>query len=171
MPIRSLLTELDRKIILFSYENTNKATQPIFVGGIDDDLRTFVITEGDYILWQLNKRKLDEREIIHRTWLLNSQYSHSFVVNFTSDKKLSVKNLFSEKKHVGEWGLENGILKIAFYYQEVQYNITVIANNCGTVHSGLQINENLDTELLRIAPLRHATEGAQLIFDLNLKVK
>lgn len=169
MPIRSLLTELDRKIILFSYENTNKETSPIFVERIDDDLRLFVITEGDYILWELNKRKLDEREIIHRTWVLSSQYNHSFVVRFTNDKRLSVTNLFSEKKHFGEWALENGILKIAFFYQEIQYNITVIANNSGSVHSALQINENLDTELLRIAPLRHAKEGAQLAFNLNLK--
>lgn len=164
MPIHSLLTELDRKIILFSYENTKSVTQPISVEGIDDDLRTFVVTEGDYILWELNKRKLDENEIVSRTWVINSQKSHSFVVDFSVDKKLSVTNLFSKIKCYGEWLLENGILKIEFYYQEIEYNITVIANNCESVHSAIQINKNCESELLRIAPLRQATAGNSISF-------
>lgn len=164
MPIQTLLSELDRKIILFSYENSRSETQPISIEGINDDLRTFVITEGEYILWELNKRKLDESEIVTRSWVLNSQNSHSFLVNFNENKTLTVKNLFSDLDCVGDWLLENGILKIAFYYQETEYNITVIANNCELVHSALQINEKFESELLRIVPLRQSRKGSSISY-------
>ncbi len=164
MALKSLLTDLDRKIILFSYENQQKKRQPISVDLINDDLRTFVLTEGEYILWELNKRKLHKNEIISRSWLLNSEQNSSFIVNFTSNGMLTVANIFHHAQHSGSWELENGILKIRFDYDQSSYDITVIASNSKPVHSALQIREDKCVELLRIAPLRRPMEGSSLNF-------
>lgn len=164
MALASLLTDLDRKIILFSYENQKKKLQPISIDLINDDLRTFVVREGNYILWELNKRKFHKNEIISRSWMLNSEQNTSFIVNFKRFGILSVSNIFHQRKHCGSWKLENGLLKIRFDYHESSYDITVVASNSEPVHSALQERENNCTELLRTAPLRRSMEGKSLNF-------
>ena len=162
MPLQSLLNEIDSKILLFSYENINRTTENISPESINDDLRTFVVTKGEYILWELNKRKLQKEEILLRSWMFTSKENVSFIVNFTSDDQIMVSSVFGEEHHYGQWFLENGILKIIFDYKTLSYDITVIANNSESIHSALQIRGDKCTELLKIAPLRHAIEGSSL---------
>lgn len=164
MPLQSLLNEIDSKILLFSHENKNTKKEQALPETMNDDFRTFIMTNGEYILWELNKRKLKKQEILLRSWIFTSKDNVSFVVKFTSEDHIIVSSVFGEENHYGQWFLENGILKINFNYKAQSYDITVIANNSESIHSALQIRGDKCTELLKIAPLRQAIEGSSLSF-------
>jgi len=162
MPLLPLLSELDRKIILFYYEKRDGEIIPISDDGFNEDQRSFVVTEGEYILWELNKRKFTEDEVIHSSWLITCKGNQSFMLCFEADHKLMVSNLFSENRYEGEWHLENGILKVSFHYGSHTYDISMIGNNNQAIHSALQIKDNSLTSVLKVAPLSQAREGVAL---------
>lgn len=159
----SLLTESERKLILFSYENrfSNQEITPIYFNKIED--QSFIFTQGEYILWELEKRKLDSPEIISHSWLIASQHKKPLLLNFKSDSRLTITSLFISERFEGQWYLENGILKAYFNYQEHSYSLDVIANNNRLIHSALQIIDDTSLDILKVIPISHAKYGNSLI--------
>lgn len=162
MPLYSLLTELDRKVILFSYEkqSKNKTLLPLEV--FNDEYRSYILTEGDYILWELGKRKLTKAEIISHSWLATSKKNISLLLSCNYDGQVKVNDMFSDGVCGGQWVLENGILKIHFNYQDQDYDISVIANNNRLVHSALQIIDSLSVDILKVLSVSQARHGKAL---------
>lgn len=163
MPLYSLLSELDRKVILFSYEKPAKNRDPLSLDGINDEYRSFIMTEGEYILWELEKRKLSESEIITHSWLVTSKDNLSLLLQFKENSHLDISSLFDDEYYTGHWNLDHGILKVRFIYQEHDYDISIIANNNRSIHSALQIVDGRSTQLLKVVPLSHAKYGKSLI--------
>jgi len=163
MPIYSLLSELDRKVILFTHEKQQRQEDPLPLDVMNEEYRSFIITEGEYILWELDKRKLTEAEVIAHTWMVTSIKNHSLVFHFKENKQLTIRSLFDEQQCIGLWQLEHGIVKVRFVYQGHGYDINIIANNNRSIHSALQIVDNKHAELLRLAPILHAKHGKALL--------
>lgn len=163
MSLYSLLTELDRKVILFSYEKRDTKNSPYPVDVFNDEYRTYILTEGDYILWELEKRKLSESEIIAHSWLVSSRSNTSLLFNFQENNHLDVSSLFDKEKYDGKWDLQHGILKVHFNYHDHDYDIDIIANNNGTIHSALQIKDDSRVDILKVVPVSHAKCGQALI--------
>ena len=163
MPIYSLLSELDRKVILFTYEQQHKNKKSLPTGLQSEEYRAFIITEGEYILWELEKRKLTESEIIAHAWLVTSIKNDSLIFHFQSNNHLSISSLFDDEHCDGFWQLEHGILKVRFEYRGHGYDINIIANNNRPIHSALQIIDNESVDLLKVAPISHAKYGKALL--------
>ena len=163
MSLYSLLTELDRKVILFTYEKRSKSKTPLPLDLFSDESRSYILTEGEFILWELEKRKLTEREVIAHSWLITSKNNHSLLLDFQDDNYLTISSLFDNECCEGQWRLENGILKVNFNYQDHEYDIDVIANNNRSVHSGLQILDDSSVDILKVVPVSHAKYGTSLI--------
>lgn len=163
MPLYSLLSELDRKVILFTYEKSAEKRALVPFGVINDEYRSFIVTKGEYILWELEKRKLTESEIITHSWLVTSKDNISLLLQFKENNHLNISSLFDDKYYHGHWDLEHGILKVCFIYQDHGYDISIIANNNCSIHSALQIVDDSSTQLLKVVPLSHAKYGKALI--------
>ena len=163
MPLYSLLTESDRKMILFTYETNSKSKTPLPLDLFSDEFRSYILTEGEYILWELEKRKLTEEEVIEHSWLLTSKNNLSLLLRFQYDKSLILNNLFDNEYCEGHWLLENGILKVHFNYQNHDYDINIIANNNRPVHSALQILDDSSVDILKVVPVSNAKYGNALI--------
>jgi len=163
MPLYSLLTELDRKMILFSYEKKSKNNKLMFSAFTNDESRSYVLTEGEYILWELEKRQLTKREVIAHSWLITSKDNHSLLLCFQDANCLNISSLFDNESYSGDWRLENGILKIHFNYQNHDYDINVIANNNRQVHSAVQIIDDSSVDILKVVPVSRAKYGNALI--------
>jgi len=133
------------------------------LGAMNEEYRAFITTEGEYILWELNKRKLTEAEVVAHAWMVTSTTNHSLVFSFKENKQLIISSLFDEQECVGLWQLEHGIVKVRFVYQGHGYDINIIANNNRAIHSALQIVDNKHAELLRLAPILHAKQGKALL--------
>lgn len=159
----SLLTELERKLILFFYEK--RATKKLFIPCdlFNSEDQSFILTEGEYILWELEKRKLIETEIIGHSWLIASKDRYTLLLRFDSDSCLTISSLFDKELFHGRWFLENGILKIYFKYQKKDYAIDVIANNNCLIHSALQIIDDSSLDILKVIPISHAKYGHALV--------
>ena len=161
MPIYSILSGIDIKIMLFAYEQqlvrNDRHDQQLFrevlMEVLDEDHRAFITTEGEYIIWELAKRKLFESEIISNTWLITSDNQKSFVLNFQPDHLLTVGGLFGRKHFDGYWSLEHGILSVVFKYHQRNYDINIIGNNYGLIHSALQIVDNDKADILKFSPM------------------
>ena len=163
MPLYSLLTELDRKVILFTYEKRSKNKALLPPDLFSDECRSYILTEGEYILWELEKRKFTEMEIITHSWLITSKNNFSLLLRFQQNNSLTVSSLFNNECYEGHWLLENGILKVHFNYQDHDYDINVIANNNRSVHSALQILDDSSVDILKVVPVSHARYGNALI--------
>ena len=163
MPLYSLLTESDRKVILFTYEKRSKSKTLLPLDLFSDESRTYILTEGEYILWELEKRKLTEEEIIAHSWLITSKSNLPLLLRFQDDNYLTISSLFDNECYEGHWLLENGILKVHFNYQDHDYDINVIANNNRLVHSALQILDDSSVDILKVVPVSHAKYGNALI--------
>lgn len=163
MPLYSLLTELDRKVILFTQEKLQQQQTSLPLSFLNEEYRTFIITEGEYILWELEKRKLTEAEVLAHPWMVTSIKNISLVFHFRDDKQLTISSLFEKQQCIGLWNLEHGIVKVRFVYQGHAYDINIIANNNQSIHSALQIVDNKSAELLKLAPILHATRGQGLL--------
>ena len=161
----SLLTESDRKVILFSYEKRSKRNALLPSDLFSDESRSYVLTEGEYILWELEKRKLTEAEVIAHSWLITSKSNHTLLLYFQTANSLTISSLFANENYSGHWILENGILKVYFNYQNHDYAIDVIANNNRPVHSALQILDDSSVDILKVVPVSHAKYGNALIDD------
>lgn len=163
MPLFSLLSELDRKVILFTHERQtkNKKSFPSVI--MNDEYRAFIMTEGEYILWELQKRKLTEAEIIAHAWVVTSIKNISLVFDFKENNQLTIKSLFGKLQCTGRWHLEHGILKVVFDHEGHCYDINIIANNNRSIHSALQIVDNKSSELLKVAPIIDAKYGKALL--------
>ncbi|MCP4320519.1 MAG: hypothetical protein GY951_04435 [Psychromonas sp.] len=162
MQIYSLLSELDRKVILFTYEQQrDKTAMPS--GLMNEEYRAFIITEGEFILWELEKRKLVEAEIVSHAWLVTSKDNESLLFHFQERNRVTINGLFEGGQREGIWQLEHGILKVCFEYQSHSYDIDIIANNNRPIHSALQIVDEKNVELLKVAPISHAKYGKALL--------
>ncbi|WP_022941113.1 hypothetical protein [Psychromonas hadalis] len=162
MPLYSLLSELDRKVILFTYEKHDQHKISLPSGVMNEEYRAFIITEGEYILWELEKRKLTEVEVVAHAWLVTSITNLSLVFNFKENNQLHIDNLFDDDQCDGHWQLEHGILKVRFVYHNHGYDINIIANNNRSIHSALQIVDNKNVEFLKVAPISDAKYGKAL---------
>ncbi|MFT6986637.1 MAG: hypothetical protein ACJAT7_002478 [Psychromonas sp.] len=163
MSLCSLLSELDRKVILFTYEKKGKNQKLLPFSSLTDEYCSFILTEGEYILWELAKRKLTEAEIIAHSWLVSSKKNGSLVLKFQENNHLNISSLFDNDHYVGHWLLEHGILKVYFNYQDHDYDINIIANNNRSIHSALQIIDDACIDILKVVPLSHAKYGKALI--------
>lgn len=159
----SLLSELERKVILFNYEKRGQKNSSLSFARLSDDDRAFISTEGDFILWELGKRKLLADEVISHSWIIMSKQNMPLVLQFKENNYLKVGSLFDEKIFDGVWSLERGILRIFFNYENNRFNIDVIANNKRSIHSALQITDDHSVELLKVIPLCNAKYGTSLI--------
>ena len=129
MPIYSLLNFIDRKVILFAYEqnyfqqnwNKKRLFGEVLGDVLNEEYRTFIITEGEYILWELAKRQLREAEIISRAWFVTSMKNNSFIFYFQESNRLIIKSLFDDEQCDGYWALDHGILTVAFQYHQQNY--------------------------------------------------
>jgi hypothetical protein len=158
----SLLTESDRKVILFTYENHTKNKISIPVNFLSDEERSYILTEGEYILWELEKRKLTRSEVIAHSWLITSKKNHTLLFRFLDDSSMTISSLFDNESGKGSWFLEHGILKINFKYQNHDYALDVIANNNRMIHSALQIVDDTSIDILKVVPVSHAKYGNAL---------
>ena len=164
MPIYSLLSELDRKVILFTHERQKRRpTKSMPTNLLSEEYRAFIITEGEYILWELKKRKLTETEIIGQAWMVTSAKNVSLIFHFKEDNQLLISSIFEDQQCLGLWQLEHGIVKVRFVYQGHIHDISIIANNNRSIHSALQIVDNKSAELLKLAPILHAKHGKALL--------
>lgn len=171
MPVYSLLNELDRKIIMFIYEQYNDQQDEnkevsfteMLKNILSEDYRAFVLTKGTYILWELKKRKLLEAEIISHAWLVTSLTNQAFIFHFQNHNRLIIDCLLNDGKCVGYWALEHGILSVIFEYDQHHYDINIIGNNNALLHSALQIVDNDKAYLLKVAPISHAKYGQALL--------
>jgi len=162
MPLYSLLSELDRKVILFTYEKRDKRETPLPFGVLTEEYRSFIVTEGSYILWELEKRKLTEAEIVAHSWLITSKKSASLLLRFQENNRLEISCLFDNEYYRGKWQLDNGILKVYFNYQNRDYDINIIANNNRLIHSALQITDDSSVHIVKVLPLSRAKYGKAL---------
>ncbi|MCW8996199.1 MAG: hypothetical protein OQK77_10350 [Psychromonas sp.] len=163
MPLFSLLTEVDRKVILFTYEKKSKCKTRLPLDLFSDEFRSYILTEGEYILWELGKRKLTEAEVITHSWLITSKNNFSLLLRFQENHHLTISSLFDNECYTGHWRLEHGILKIDFNYHAHNYDIIVIANNNCSIHSALQILDDSSIDVLKVVPVSHAKYGNALI--------
>lgn len=159
----SLLSELERKVILFNYEKSSAQNITLPFTALSDEDRTFITTEGSFILWELEKRKLLEHEVVSHSWIILSKQKISLLLQFQENNVLQISELFDNQIVDGVWFLENGILRVAFVYQQHHYDINIIANNNRMIHSALQIIDEENIELLKVIPLSHAKYGKPLI--------
>lgn len=155
MPQYSLLSELERKVILFNYEKRGEKKKSLSFAKLSDDDRSFIATEGDFILWELGKRKLLVDEVISHSWIIMSKQNMPLVLQFKENNYLQVSSLFDQKSESvgGVWGLKRGILRIFFIYEKHSYNIDIIANYKHSIHSALQITDDHSVEILKAIPL------------------
>jgi len=158
----SLLNELERKVILFNYEKRGWENSSLSLARLSDDDRSFILTEGDFILWELGKRKLLVDEVIAHSWVIMSKQNMPLVLQFKENNYLQVGSLFDQEIFDGVWRLEHGILRVFFNYQQNRFNIDVIANNKCAIHSALQVTDDLNVELLKVIPLCNAKYGTSL---------
>ncbi|WP_354624458.1 hypothetical protein [Psychromonas sp. MME2] len=158
-----LLSDLDCKVILFTYEKRFINKKSLSLDLLDDDFRSFIITEGDYILWELEKRKLTETEVVAHSWLVTSQKNQSILLKFEENNCLYITSVFDKEDYHGHWKLEHGILKVYFNYHEHKYDINIIANNNSAIHSALQIVDEANVDVLKVAPLSQARYGKALL--------
>ncbi|ABM03738.1 hypothetical protein Ping_1970 [Psychromonas ingrahamii 37] len=163
MPQYSLLSELERKVILFNYEKRGQKNSLLSFARLSDDDRSFISTEGDYILWELSKRKFEADEVISHSWIIMSKQNLPLILKFNADHHLRVGSLFDDKTVDGIWGLDGGILSIFFRYEQRNYYIDIIANNKRSIHSALQITDEHSVDLLKVIPLRNEKYGISLI--------
>jgi hypothetical protein len=163
MPQYSLLSELERKVILFNYEKRGQKNSLLSFARLSDDDRSFISTEGDYILWELSKRKLLVEEVISHSWIIMSKQNSPLILKFNHKNHLQAGSLFEDKTVDGIWNLEGGILSIFFRYEQRSYYIDIIANNKRSIHSALQITDEQSIELLKVIPLCNAKYGTSLI--------
>lgn len=163
MPQYSLLSELERKVILFNYEKRGQKNSLLSFARLSDDDRSFISTEGDYILWELGKRKLEANEVISHSWIIMSKQNMPLILKFKENSNLKVGSLFDEEDFDGVWSLTGGILRIFFRYEQRSYYIDIIANNKRSIHSALQITDDQRVELLKVIPLCNAKYGTSLI--------
>jgi hypothetical protein len=163
MPQYSLLSELERKVILFNYEKRGQKNSLLSFARLSDDDRSFISTEGDYILWELGKRKLEADEVISHSWIIMSKQNLPLILKFNENNYLQVGGLFEEKTVDGVWNLEGGILSIFFRFEQRSHYIDIIANNKRSIHSALQITDEHSVELLKVIPLCNAKYGTSLI--------
>ncbi|MFT6926798.1 MAG: hypothetical protein ACJAZP_002418 [Psychromonas sp.] len=159
----SLISELERKVILFNYEKRGQKHSLLSFARLSDDDRSFISTEGDFILWEMGKRKLLADEVISHSWIIMSKQNMPLVLQFQENNYLKVGSLFEETIFDGVWSLDRGILRICFRYEQRSYDIDIIANNKRCIHSALQITDDHNVELLKVIPLCNAKYGTSLI--------
>ena len=159
----SRLTESELKLILFAYEKDCENKIVLRVDPNDDENYSYVSKKGEYILWELEKRKLTEKEILEHAWLLTSQETHSLLLSFGNKNCLTISSLFNQECYSGSWCLENGILKMFFSYREHDYSIDAIANNNRLIHSAVQIIDGFSIDVLKVVPVSHAKYGHALV--------
>ena len=162
MPIKTLLSDLDLKVILFTFEKRTQNKSQLLFSILNDEYLTYIVTEGEYILWELEKRKLQEAEVLAHSWMVTSNNNVSLVLKFNNNNCLQIQNLFSENYHTGHWFLERGILKVQFDYDAHSYDISIIAKNNRSIHSALQITDDYHVDLLKVVPVSHAKYGKSL---------
>jgi hypothetical protein len=163
MPIKTLLSELDRKVILFSFEKREQAKFQLPFSFLNDEYRTYILTKGEYILWELEKRKLLEAEVIAHSWMVTSKENVSLIFQFKEGNELCLQGLFSDQAQNGRWLIKNGILKVQFSYKGHAYDISIIANNNRSIHSALQITDDYNVDLLKVVAISDAKYGKSLI--------
>ena len=163
MPQYSLLSALERKVILFNYEKSRPQNITLPLTGLSDEDRSFITTEGSFILWELGKRELLEHEVVSHSWIILSQQNMSMLLQFQENNVLQISELFDNHNIDGVWFLENGILRVTFIYEKRHYDINIIANNNRLIHSALQIVDDNSIEPLKVIPLSHAKYGNPLI--------
>jgi len=162
MPQYSLLSELERKVILFNYEKKGHKNSSLPFTRLSDDDCSFISTEGDFILWELGKRKLLVDEVIAHSWIIMSKTNMPLVLQFRENNYLQLGSLFEEEIFDGDWRLVRGILRICFRYEQRRFDIDIIANNKHSIHSALQIIDDHSIELLKVIPLCNAKDGKSL---------
>ena len=150
-------------MILFTYEKKGTSQKLLPFAPLTDEYCSFILTEGEYILWELEKRKLTEAEIVAHSWLVSSKKNCSLVLKFQENNHLNISSLFDNEHYVGHWLLEHGILKVYFNYQDHDYDINIIANNNRSIHSALQIIDDASVDILKVVPLSHAKYGKALV--------
>ena len=163
MSLYTFLTELDRKVILFTYENRSKSRAVLPCDPFNEESRAYILTEGEYILWEMEKRVLTEKEVLAHSWLVSCKDKLSLLLSFESGNQLKVSSLFDEECYKGHWLIDHGILKVYFNYQDHDYDISIIANNNRPVHSALQIIDDSSVDILKVVPVSHAKYGSALI--------
>ena len=159
----SLLTESELKLILFAYEKNNESQIILRVELFNNENYSYISKKGEYILWELEKRKLLKEEILKHSWLVTSQETHSLLLCFGNENNLTISSLFNQECYSGSWHLENGILKIFFSYRVHDYAIDVIANNNRLIHSAVQIVDDFSIDVLKVVPVSHAKYGHALV--------
>jgi len=163
MPQYSLLSALERKVILFNYEKSRPQNIRLPYTALSDEERSFITTEGSFILWELGKRKLLKHEVVSHSWIILSKQNMSLLLQFQENNVLQISELFDNYNVNGVWFLEHGILRVTFIYEKRHYDINIIANNNRVIHSALQIVDDDSMALLKVIPLSHAKYGTSLI--------
>ncbi|WP_372881519.1 hypothetical protein [Psychromonas sp.] len=158
----SRLSALERKIILFNYEKNGAQNITLPFTELSDEDRSFITTEGSFILWELEKRKLQGHEVVAHSWIILAKDNMSLLLHFQENNILQIGELFDHQYVDGVWFLDNGILVLEFVYQQHHYDINIIANNNRLIHSALQIIDNESIEFLKVIPLSHAKYGKSL---------
>lgn len=162
MNLKKSLCEIDKKLFLYFYEVKSKTVSLFSLLSIDDETLAYIKTQGEYKIWELQKRKFFKEEVLSHFWLATSDNKISFVFHFKQFHELRVTRLFNDDISIGKWYLKDGILRVFFKVGEDLYEIYIIANNDMPIHSALQSTNALKFEYLKIAPISFAKKGMEL---------
>jgi hypothetical protein len=98
---------------------------------------------AQYPKWRETKRSFRRDEVTSGVWVKIGSHGYSFVVRFLDDGMLWEHELFNEDaRQQGTWQLIDSDIGKVLRMNVQQYELDIVANKDGLMHSGIEFLEN-----------------------------
>ncbi len=147
-------SELDKKILLYSRE-VEGHTSPFWNtrSPFDEELKTFVTTKGEYVLWLQSKRSLTHEEMINTVWVKTNPSGYTTEMHFYANGTLRDIALFDRATLAGKWHMDNGVVKVSIKADKHLYEFDIVGNDESGMHSAVEFEDGVLSSYLKIFKL------------------
>lgn len=144
-------SELDKKILLFSRE-VEGHTSPFWNARtpFDEELKTYISTKGEYVLWLQGKRSLSEHEIVNAVWVKTNPSGYTTEMHFYANGTLRDIALFDRAALSGYWKINNGAVSVAIKADRHTYEFDIVGSDENGMHSAVEFEDGILSSYLKL---------------------
>ena len=127
------ITETDKLILLYQLE-THGRMYPEGVVASSDEQTRFILTSGEFVLWQASKRDFCYPEIADSHWLETTYRGQIAKLDCLQSHDAVLCPLTFSSSYNGQWHIHNGLLRMNLTSPRHQLELFSIANIQGNIH-------------------------------------
>ncbi|MCE2595735.1 hypothetical protein K6Y31_13020 [Motilimonas cestriensis] len=144
-------SELDKKILLYSRE-VEGHTSPFWntCSPFDEELKSYVSTKGEYVLWLQSKRPLVEQEIVNTVWVKTNPSGYTTEMHFYANGTLRDIALFDRATLTGRWTLNKGVVNVAIQADKHLYEFDIVGSDDNGIHSAVEFEDGVLSSYLKL---------------------